>query len=295
MGSLNSGDSRDAESAAPGPLTDSQIAEFRENGYLLLPPGFIPDRAIDIIHDALPGICAQEGPERILERDGQTVRSVYGLHQSEPRLKDLAALRPLCGAAQQLLNDDVYVHQSKVNFKESFAGDQWEWHQDYIYWLRYDGLPRPDLLNAAIFLDEVNEFNGALTFVPGSHSQGILSGHHRAGMPTGYEDAPNWVSTLTAEEQFSIDPAVIGDLATRYGLVSPKGGTGSVLLFHPDILHASGPNISPFRRAMMMFVYNAVGNRPELKGEPRPAFLAEPDITPLQPQDLIPGTDTRSI
>jgi ectoine hydroxylase len=195
----------------------------------------------------------------------------------------MSRLPELLGAVTQLLGGDVYVHQSKVNLKASFGGDQWEWHQDFVYWLQADGIREPQLLNAAVFLDDVTEYNGPLTFIPGSHRDGTLAGTRSDDMPAGYEDAPAWVATLTANEQFRIRPEIIEDLARRNGLASPKGPAGSVLLFHPNLLHSSGPNISPFRRAMLIYVYNRVSNRPAPVANPRPSFLADPHPGALRP------------
>jgi ectoine hydroxylase len=265
------------------PLGSELVARYRRDGYLLLPPDFLPGEVLDVAASVMPDALAEDSPARILERDGTTVRSVYGLHRTQPAIAELSRLPALLGAVRQLLGDDVYVHQSKVNIKAPFAGDQWEWHQDYIYWLQGDGIRKPDLVNVAIFLDEVTEFNGPLTFVPGSHSEGLLAGTDVDGMPMGYEDAPAWVATLTADEKFQVQPSTIEELARAKGLFSPKGPAGSVLMFHPNILHSSAANISPFRRAMLMLVYNSVGNSPRPVAEPRPAFLSEPEAIALQP------------
>ncbi|MQS10732.1 phytanoyl-CoA dioxygenase [Streptomyces kaniharaensis] len=266
-----------------GPLTPELIAQYHRDGFLLLPPGSLAEDLLDVATAALPEVLTEDGPARVLERDGRTVRSVYGLHRSHPGIAGLTRRAALLGAVRQLLDgSDVYVHQSKVNVKAPFAGDQWEWHQDYVYWLTGDGLPRPDLLNVAVFLDEVTEFNGPLTFVPGTHTAGLLASVDAQGMPLGYEDAPAWVATLTADEKFRVRHSVIEELARAHGMVSPKGPAGSVLLFHPNILHSSAANISPFGRAMLMFVYNSVTNRPEVTGR-RPDFLADPEAVALQP------------
>jgi ectoine hydroxylase len=265
------------------PLGPELIEQYRRDGYLLLPPDFLPRDVLDVTAAVMPSVLAQDSPARILERDGSTVRSVYGLHRSRPEIAALTRLPALLGAVRQLLGDDVYVHQSKVNIKAPFAGDQWEWHQDYVYWLQGDGIHRPDLVNVAVFLDEVTEFNGPLTFVPGSHAEGLLAGADVDGMPLGYEDAPAWVATLTADEKFQVRPSVIEELARAKGLFSPKGPAGSILMFHPNILHSSAANISPFRRAMLMFVYNSVSNSPRGIPEPRPDFLADPEAVALQP------------
>ena len=265
------------------PLDADAIEQYRRDGFLLLPPGFLPADVLDTVASVLPEALATDSPARILERDGATVRSVYGLHQTQPAIAELTRLPALLGAVRQLLDGEVYVHQSKINIKAPFAGDQWEWHQDYIYWLQDDGIQRPDLINVAVFLDDVTEFNGPLTFVPGSHADGLLAATDTQGMPLGYEDAPTWVATLTANEKFQVHPQTIENLATQHGLVSPKGPAGSVLLFNPNLLHSSAANISPFRRAMLMFVYNRMDNLGQSVDHPRPAFLAEPDPHSLQP------------
>ena len=35
-------------------------------------------------------------------------------------------------------------------------------------------MPTPEVINAAVFLNEVNEFNGPMMFVPGSHIYGHI-------------------------------------------------------------------------------------------------------------------------
>ncbi len=265
------------------PLSAEALAAYRRDGYLLLPPEFLAGDVLDAAAAAVPAALAQDSDRRIMERDEVTVRSVYGVHRHVPEIARLARLPQLLGAVRQLLGGDVYVHQSKVNVKAPFGGDQWEWHQDYIYWLQDDGLARPQLVNAAIFLDDVTEFNGPLTFVRGSHAEGVLAAVAADGMPLGYEDAPSWVATLTAEEKFRVEPATIAALARERGMVSPKGPAGSVLFFDPNLLHASAANISPFRRGLTMFVYNSVDNLPGPVSQPRPTFLADPDTTALQP------------
>ena len=61
------------------------------------------------------------------------------------------------------------MHQFKINGKMAFEGDVWQWHQDYGTWKNDDLMPTERAMNVAIFLDDVNEFNGPLMFIPGSH------------------------------------------------------------------------------------------------------------------------------
>ncbi|MGL5863522.1 MAG: phytanoyl-CoA dioxygenase family protein [Phycicoccus sp.] len=263
-------------------LTGDELEPYERDGYVVIPPDRLTGSLLERARDALPGLLASEGDERVLERDGETVRSVYGVHRLDDDVAAMTRDPQLLGAVEQVLGDRAYVHQSKVNVKASFSGDQWEWHQDYVYWVQHDALARPELVNVALFLDDVTEFNGPLTFVPGSHRDGILSGTSNEGMPLGYDEAPQWVATLTATEQFRIEPETIARLAESKGLVAPKGKAGSVMLFHPNILHASSANISPFPRRLLMFIYNSMSNLGESGEDPRPWFLAEPEPVALE-------------
>jgi ectoine hydroxylase len=43
----------------------------------------------------------------------------------------------------QILGEDVYMHQFKINGKQAFDGDVWQWHQDYGTWQADDDMPAP--------------------------------------------------------------------------------------------------------------------------------------------------------
>ncbi|GAB3962394.1 hypothetical protein GCM10027615_00310 [Plantactinospora veratri] len=208
------------------PLSQGQTDEYRREGFLMLSPDHLSDTLLADVQAAVPEILGQDGPHRILERDGITIRSVYGPHRSSAAVAALARWPGIIGAAAQILDDDVYVHQSKLNVKAAFAGDRWEWHQDYINWLERDGIQSDNLINVALFLDDVSEFNGPLTFIPGSHSNGLLDGSDIDGMPAGYEEAAGWVSTLTATERFQIDREIIARLARERGWSPRRGRPG---------------------------------------------------------------------
>ena len=78
----------------------------------------------------------------------------------------------------QILGEELYMHQFKINGKMAFDGDVWQWHQDYGTWKNDDLMPEARAMNVAIFLDEVNEFNGPLMFIPGSHKLGVIEAEH---------------------------------------------------------------------------------------------------------------------
>ena len=70
------------------------------------------------------------------------------------------------------------MQQSKINGKMAFEGDVWQWRQDYGTWNNDDLTPIERAMNVAIFLDGMNEFNGPLMFIPGSHKMGVVDARH---------------------------------------------------------------------------------------------------------------------
>jgi ectoine hydroxylase len=266
-------------------LTEEQVRSYRENGYLLLPGVFSEDE-VQEFRDELPGLFAQDTPARVLEKGTGVVRSVYGSHAQSEVFARLVRDPRMLGPARRLLDDDVYVHQFKINAKQAFGGEVWEWHQDYVFWRNEDGMPTSRVVNVTLYLDEVNEFNGPLFLIPGSHKYGVIEPRVRekeSGGGDAMMGAAAWASDVAADLTYSLSRVVVAEMVERHGIVSSWGPAGSLLLFHPDLMHGSAPNTSPFDRALLMVTYNSVHNLPVPGPNPRPEFLCARDHTPLVP------------
>lgn len=270
-------------------FTDEQVRSYHEDGYLLL-PGVFSAEELQLFRDELPVLFAQDTPARVLEKGTGVVRSVYGSHtQSEPfarLVRDPRILEP----ARRVLDDEVYVHQFKINAKQAFGGEVWEWHQDYVFWRNEDGMPTARVVNVVLYLDEVNEFNGPLFLLPGSHKHGVIEPRVREKGDGAGAMGMSWASDVAADLTYSISKETMVELVERHGMVSSCGPAGSVLLFHPDLVHGSSPNMSPFDRVLAMATYNSVHNLPVGGANARPEFLCARDYTPLQPLVAEPAT-----
>jgi hypothetical protein len=153
--------------------SENQRLEYEANGFLNIPNVFSPAE-LEIIKSRLPAASADDSPRCTVENDGRTVRAVYGQRTIDPVFRALTQHPRLLLSAQKLLQDDVYVHQFKINVKSAFTGDAWQWHQDYWYRRQQDGMPGPLAVNAAIFLTDCTEFNGPLLLFSGSHKEGTI-------------------------------------------------------------------------------------------------------------------------
>jgi ectoine hydroxylase len=265
-------------------LSPEQVAEYDRAGWLLV-PAVVPPRAIDRVNAELPSLFAEESPRRVLETDHVTVRSVYGCHLVHELFHNLTCHAALLEPARQLLDgDDVYVYQLKVNAKRAFAGDLWAWHQDLIYWIEEDGLPGSRIINVALFLDDVTADNGPMRAVPGSHRLGVIPTAPREER-TAYEGQPAWIVDLIAAIKYTIDDRTLEGLIARHGVEPIEGPRGSVLIFHPNLVHASPPNRSPHDRKVLVASYNSTRNLPVPARAPRPEFLVNRDHRALRVVD----------
>ena len=262
-------------------LTPSQIASYQRDGFVLLPDWLTEDEA-RLIRTEAAAAMAQDSPARVMEASGGAVRAIHGCHLEHRFFADLSRLPRLLEPARQLLEGDVYVYQMKINTKAAFVGDVWEWHQDFTFWRNEDALPECRILSVAVFLDDVNEFNGPMLFIPGSHRGGDISVQAQQHKHAAYQDAPDWISNLTVGLKYGLDQPGVAKLVQRGGMVAPKGPSGSVLIFDGDVVHASGSNMSPFDRFVAVLTYNRTDNLPALPPR-RPEFLVSRDATPLSP------------
>jgi ectoine hydroxylase len=253
-------------------LTKTQREEFDREGYLFFPSLFSPTE-IKSLSDEVPRLYAERRPENVREKGSESVRTNFAAHMYNEQFARLARHPRMVEPIKDLFGEDVYMHQFKINGKMAFDGDVWQWHQDYGTWKNDDQMPEARAMNVAIFLDEVNEFNGPLMFIPGSHRLGVLDAAH----DTATTSYPLW----------TINNDVIRKLVDRGGIVAPKGPAGSMILFHGCLVHASTSNLSPWNRISVYLSLCAVSNH--IRRFKRPGYIAHRDFTPIQclPDDCL--------
>jgi ectoine hydroxylase len=246
---------------------------YQQNGFYLAQSAF-SEREVDVLRHAAVEELTLDTPRRTVEPATGLPYRTHGSHLHHRVFGKLVRDARLVLAASLLVGDDVYVHQFKINSKEPFSGGTWGWHQDFAFWHREDRMPQPRAVSAAVFLDDVTEFNGPIIVVPGAHTAGMLETPARSD---------GWAATTTQELKYNLaDSPALPDLVSRNGLVAPKGPAGSVLWFHSNIPHASGQNMSPYGRLLILVSYNAVHNALPTTS-PRPEWLIGRDFTPVAP------------
>ncbi len=259
-------------------LTQDQLAAFDRDGYLFFPGLFQPDE-VKTLTDEVPAIYARREAFNVREKGSDAVRTNFAAHLYSEPFARLARHPRMIEPVQQLFDDEaLYMHQFKVNGKMAFEGDVWQWHQDYGTWKNDDWMPTERAMNIAIFLDDVNEFNGPLMFIPGSHKKGVIDAKHDL--------------TTTSYPLWTVDHALIAALVERAGgkqggIVSPQGPAGSMILFHSCLVHASTSNLSPWNRVSVYLSLCAVGNH--IRRFKRPEYIAHREFAAIEclPDDCL--------
>lgn len=254
--------------------TTEQLNEFERNGVLFVERLF--DAAeVELLNADLPKILERDGPVNLKEGNSNSIRSAIAPHHSSELFRRLSQHPRIIEPAMQTLGGPVYLHQFKINTKNAHDGEIWHWHQDYRTWFEDDGMPEPRVINAALFLDDVTEFNGPTMFVPGTHKLGMIPSDKNFDRIPEYgrlaEDAIG--SPYTNE--------TIDRLIKEHGLVAPKGPAGSVVFFHGCTLHGSAPNMSPWNRTIVFWSPNRTDNK--ITAPTRPDFLALQDFEAVEP------------
>ena len=271
-----------SDRVAGAPLTPQQIEAYGKDGFLDGGQLFSNTELEALVkeRDRLRKSYSGSSDESIiLEPNGKVVRSIFDVHKVSKVFARLARDARLVDVARFLLDDDVYVHQSRVNYKPGFFGRQFYWHSDFETWHVEDGMPGMRALSVSISLTDNLDINGPLMLIPRSHRKFVSC--------SGETPEEHYRQSLRRQEYGVPDPAMLRKLVDKGGIRTVTGHAGNVAFFDCNTMHGSNSNISPFPRSNVFIVYNSVKNRigdPFGVEKPRPDFLAERhDFSAIEP------------
>ncbi|PSL50885.1 ectoine hydroxylase [Salsuginibacillus halophilus] len=257
-----------------GWMDPNDVSFYEQNGYLLKKDLFSAEEIrlmVEKLNDELKRHETIDDETVIKEPESNEVRSIFDVHENSSFFKQLASDERIANIAREILGSDIYVHQSRINFKPGFKGKEFYWHSDFETWHVEDGMPDMRALSCSIILTDNHEYNGPLMLIPGSHKWYVSC--------PGETPEANYKSSLQKQEAGVPDHESMTWLAEQAGhqIDRATGPAGSVLFFDCNIMHGSAGNISPYARSNAFFVFNSVENRLEdpYSGQPpRPNYLA---------------------
>jgi ectoine hydroxylase-related dioxygenase (phytanoyl-CoA dioxygenase family) len=234
----------------PKIVSDDQVKQFVEQGFLVLPDRVTDDEQQELRDDVVR-IARGEYPSETLKplpaetSDAEALAKILCIHQphyvSKIILKYVKHAK-ICGVLSQVTAAHLPWWDGSVKCMQSmyfvkppgFQGQAW--HQDEIY------IPTRDrsLIGAWIALDDATIANGCLWVVPGSHKTGYLYPQR---------DHQN-------HEEFDFAPESHGFDESAEVPVEVKAGT--VVFFNGYLLHRSRKNRSNiYRRVLVNHYCNA--------------------------------------
>lgn len=270
--------------APPPGLDRAMVERYERDGFIelegLLQPAELAalQRELVRLREDTRGI---DPDTLICEPGGTQLRSIFAIHEQSALIRRLATDERLVRIAQYLLGDEVYIHQSRLNYKPGFFGKEFYWHSDFETWHTEDGMPRMRALSMSIALTENTGFNGPLMVIPGSHRRYVSC--------VGETPEDHYKQSLRRQEYGVPDPGSLERLFNEGGGITTfTGAPGKIVLFDCNAMHGSNSNISPLPRSNVFLVFNSVTNRlvaPYAAAKPRPEFIAaRRNVTALVPR-----------
>ena len=268
-------------------LSPEQLQRYDRDGFLIVPQAYAPAE-IERLRQELTRLCRLDAEGVVREKNG-AIRTVFRVHDADSptassAFRALAHGPRMLARAQAVLGDPaLYIHHSKCNLKAAIDGEIWAWHQDYGYW-KNDGFAAPDFTTALVMIDAASEVGGCLYFIPGSHKLGRIE--------------PEWDDKTTSYPTWVLPKARLIELMEQCPDPVPiTGEAGTMVLFHPNIFHASGHNLSRRPRWHVFVVYNRVANRQAEVANRRPEWVCSRQWAPLAPaaDDAILGRPPEQI
>ena len=252
-------------------LSTAEMERYQRDGFLLFPELFSAQE-ISLLRDEVERVSRIEAQGIFREGDDGQAKSMFRLHEPDgptysPVFR-IASRTPRClRVAQQVLGDEaLYMHHLKVNMKASFQGTAWAWHQDFGAW-HLDGIAEPEMATMMVMLHDASEIGGCLYFLPGSQQA---------------QRVEPYFDTSTTYKLWAVGPERMRELMERYpDAVAITGKAGSAAIFHCNLLHASGHNLSPRDRWQAYFCFNRCANRPTEVENPRPDYVRSRNWEPM--------------
>ena len=209
-------------------LTDTEIQEFRESGFLVFEALLGGERLarytaiLDELVDQGRSLAESDGHWSLeLDAGEQPIpgmlHKIQGICAVESRILELARERAIVERAKCLIGDDFDVFGTKFFPKLPRIGTSTRWHQDNYYF----GTDSDRILSCGVYLEDADCENGCLRIVPGSHITGEIADHVRDGRTYG-----SWTEV---DESAALDLVVPG---------------GTVVFFSSNLLHGAYDNTS---------------------------------------------------
>ena len=255
-------------------LTEAQITEFHERGYLQV-GRVMTDEHADAMRERLFDVMEDrserkaEANRNMLGDPNRVVIQIVNIWEADDLFREHLFNPVMCGiVAQVTACDTLRVWHDQVQYKPPKVGGPTDWHQDHPYW---PIIQPADLVSVWVALDDVDVENGCMWMVPGSHKWGPHKGGTIGTNPADFSPMPD-LSQLPAGVDVTAVPMPV-----------KKGHAG---IHHCLTWHGSPPNRSDRGRPGIAVHYMPGYTRYEK--DPAKTHLVEHHVE-VQPGQVLKG------
>lgn len=252
--------------ALPSVLSRDQIAQYREQGYCIV-PSVIPPEHLAILRGACQ--AAMERLDAEMDREGVTSQGInhkgnryFSCHPSlvDRELYDFICSPRMLSICRDLLGPDAYIFWEQYVVKAAEKGMPFGWHQDS----GYVGAEHPHkpYLTCWCALDDMSEANGTVSILPYDRAGTRVRVDHVLDPATN-----DWVG------YHGSDPGI--------PVICPAG---SIALFSSVTFHRSGLNRSPRLRRSYLIQYS---QEPLVRSDGKPWGRTEQILRAGQPVPIV--------
>ena len=202
-------------------LDSSQVAEYRREGFLLVPQPVFPPAKFQKLKDHFEQLLAQLPADRRPE-------TMDVPHFTDPSLFEWLFADDALDLVEPLLGSDLALFSSHFICKPKGDGKRVPWHEDSSYWR--DMLSPMEVVTIWLAIDPSLPENGCMKVIPRTHGNGYSE----------YEDVDKKFNVFPAEikrHQFDESQAVACILQPNH-----------CSLHDGRLMHGSDPNRSDRRR-----------------------------------------------
>lgn len=212
-------------------LTGEQVEKFRHDGFLLGPQILSEEEISELQEETLRVIADRDDaskPQPVLchnmtNNPDKAVWQIVDIWKASPAFRRLIENRTVAEEIAQLSGGEaIRLWHDQIQYKPAAIGGPNHWHQDAPYWPPLT--PKDAQVTAWVALDDVDDENGCMRMVPGSHEWGT---HVR------------WLEAL---ENFDAMPSSFGGSPIEVKVCPVR--RGQVHYHHSLTWHGSGPNRS---------------------------------------------------
>ncbi len=230
-------------------ISDNQLETYKTTGFIVvedLIPKNLLNRIRNVVSEITQSAKGLEVHSEVFDfEDSHTsteprIRRIKMPHKIDKIFLEVLRQPQMEAILTKILGPNVRLHGSKLNIKAPKYGAPVEWHQDWAFYPHTND----DILAIGVMLDDVDEDNGPMLAVPGTHKSEKIWDHHLDGYFCG-----------------AINPEGSQDLSFA-SAVACTGKAGSCSFHHVRLVHGSAQNLSNKPRHLLLYECAAADSWP---------------------------------